>query len=451
MKKILLILVLCSPLGWVAWTESGRLLNDWRSPVVVDTYEDESKSENAALNKAKEKADEVLKLSDELVRSAVTLEDPPESSESGTIARELVNVGRSRKEHRKYVEKVQDEAADLVANIENNLSTLRGEDGFPRDVPKEAHTALLGNLAAYEKLDVRDTDRIDSAKAQADWPKLDRGHPGGDLDLLYEQLDRWTPEGPGGEVQTADTVKSHADAYRVFLDSYGKVKGSNAALLVKEARERYELWHRGAALVGVIKDRKAPVPDRSPTAAAGRVRTVAEEAAAENPPEKFVTTARRLARVLCGDMLPEEKLDEKIALNDGGAIRQIPRASLGIIWKDGSAVTTLDKSRFNEFNLKVADVSGFVYNNESFDLPSDNAPPLTPTDYSKAVNAYNEERARVKRWSGEDLARLRTVCEQYRDVLGGNPKTSGKTLLDRIDALNNVVRRYPALFSNDSN
>lgn len=451
MKKILIILVLCSPLGWVAWVESLRLLNDGRIPIGVDTDDDEPKGDNAALDNAKKKADEVLKLSDDLVRSAVTLEDPPETSESGIIARELASVARSRKDHRKNVERQQDKAGDLANEIEENLKTLR-QDGRPRDVPEDARKALMANLAEYEGLEVRDTNLIDSARAEAAWPKLDREHSRHDLDLLYEKLDRWTPQNLDLGLQTRESVKGHADAYRDYLGNYGKVKRSEAAALVREARERFELWSRGATLVAEVKDREAPKPNRVPAKTdAVRVRTVAELATTENPPEKFVTTARRLARILCGDMLPEEKLDEVVALNDGGTTRQIPRASLGIIWKDGSAATTLDKSRFNEFNLKVADVNGFVYNNESFDLPPDNAPPLTPTDYSKAVNAFNEERARVKRWSDEDLARLRAVCDQHRDVLGGNPKSGGKTLIDRIDALTDVVHRYPALFSNDSN
>ena len=453
MKKIFLILLLCSPLGWVAWEESRSLLKDFTEPVVIDSADDDlPDGEKPAQTKvAKAKADEVLNLSEELVRSAVALEDPPEGSESGSVATEVANAGRLRRERRKDVEKEQDKAADLVKNIEDNLIKLRGEDGRPHLVPASARAALERDLKEYELLDVRDTDRIESANAEKEWPKLDLDNPRGELDQLYERLDRWTPESPDGEVQETVSVKSHADKYRDYLDKYGKVKDPFANALVKEARERYELWSRGAVLVAVIKDRKSNTPDRSPIAGAGRVNTIAEQAVAENVPDKFVATARRLARVFSADMLPEEKLDENVVLSDGGVPRPVDRTKLLIAWKDGGESKTLDKSGFNEFNLKVDNVAGFVFNNESFDPPTDNSPPLTPTDYSKAINAYNARRARVKRWSSEDLVPLREVAQQNSDVLVRDPRSSGRNLLERIDALNKVVSRYPVLFSNDSN
>ena len=41
MKKVFLILLLCSPLGWVAWEESRSLLNDFTEPVVIDSADDD--------------------------------------------------------------------------------------------------------------------------------------------------------------------------------------------------------------------------------------------------------------------------------------------------------------------------------------------------------------------------------------------------------------------------
>lgn len=448
MKKVILILLLCSPLGWVAWDESRGLLRDlWDAPIPPG---DDEAEKTEKVKDAQAEAQKVLKLSDELVRSAVALEDPPDTSESGSVAQEVASMGRLRKEHKRYVEKAQDKAADLIKTIEDNLARLRGSDNRPHDVPKSARDALMESLAAYEKLDVRDTDRIDSAKAEADWPKLDRDHPKSDLDFLYEKLDRWTPDSPEGELPTTDSVKNHAAAYRGYLDTYGHVKDPYATALVKEARERSLLWSGGVELVTAIKDRKAPAPDRSPDASAGRVRTIAKTTAGENLPDKFVAAARRLARVFCGDMLPEEKLDANVILKDGDIPRPFDRTQLRITWKDNAEPKTLDTSGFNEFNLKVDNIGGFVFKGEAFDLP-ESGPPLTPTDYSKAVHEYNEERARVKRWSSEDLARLAEVCRKHADVLGRDPKSSGKTLLERIEKLNDVVRLYPVLFSNDSN
>ena len=152
-------------------------------------------------------------------------------------------------------------------------------------------------------------------------------------------------------------------------------------------------------------------------------------------------------------MLPAETLDKEVVVNDGGVPRRILRARLYINWKDGKP-TPLDKSRFNEFTLRAADMSGFIFNNESQGLPDDGSPALAPTPYSKAINAYNEERdrvARAGRWSGADLTRLQGVCEQHRDELERGPESGGKTLALRVEALLNVVRQYPALFSGGSN
>jgi hypothetical protein len=80
--------------------------------------------------------------------------------------------------------------------------------------------------------------------------------------------------------------------------------------------------------------------------------------------------------------------------------------------------------------------------------PADsNIAPLKPTAYSVAVKAFNDERARIKRWSEQALMDLRKICEQHKDALDrGGSRPGGPDLIDRINRLLPVVRRYPNLF-----
>lgn len=452
MRKLLLLLVLCAPLGWMAWGEGRRLWADWRNPVDFSEPSDADVDPTVAVAKktAVKKADEVLSLSDELVRSAVALDDPPQNVPPGPIAKELADVGSDRVRRRRTVNRQQDEAADLVQKIEQTLERIRGEDGKPRHRPEEIKK-LRDALRRLRELAVYDADLLNSAEAEADWPKLESDHPRRDLDELYDQIDRWTPGHSDSGLAPKATVKRRTQEYRNYLDTYGKVKGSHAVALVKEARERYELWSHGADLVGEINDWPSTATGRAPSAAdAARIRAVAEMTASETAPAKLVASARRLVRLLSADLLPDEKLDSMVLVNDGGVPRRILRAQLGIHWKDGGVIT-LEKSGFNEFTLKLPDVKGLVFHQQFQELPKDGSPAISPTEYSKAVNAYNTERAQIKWWSGDDLSKLRRVCNQYAGQLNRGPDASGKTLPARIDALLAVVRDYPTLFSNDSN
>jgi hypothetical protein len=63
------------------------------------------------------------------------------------------------------------------------------------------------------------------------------------------------------------------------------------------------------------------------------------------------------------------------------------------------------------------------------------------------VHAYNSELRKVTHWSQAELTRLREVCEPHRETLArGGDRTSGPTLIARIDALLEIVRRQPNLF-----
>jgi hypothetical protein len=461
MKKFLLILALCAPLGLVAWQECGRLLKEARDPLILElTSEGDpsdpanesggtdtttaADSENKVLKTAAEKAKEVIELPPEVVRSAVALDDPAEPGADlpkNAIVTVVTELRRLRKDGHTEVEKAQADAADEVFQIENELTELRGEDGRPRNEP-EIIKKLGLRLKAYSNKPVHDPDLIDSAKAEMDWwPKLEKLYPRPELDALYEKIGRWTPTQNAGEWNSQTLAVA---AYKNYLDQYGKVKRPFAAALVREAKERWELWSRAVTLIDKIDNWQS----RSTEEKVARIREVAVMASADNAPDPFVVAALRLARDLCRALIPEEKLDEKVVVNDAGIPRQIRRAALGIVWKDRST-TTLEKSGYNEWTLKLEEVEGLSFDNESKGLPKDGSAPLTPTDYSKAVYAYNAERARIKRWSGEDLSQLRRVYLERKIELSRDPKTTGAGLQAKLDALLNVVRRFPTLFARE--
>lgn len=452
MRKTILILLLCAPLGWVVWREASRLLGDWfdgRTFAGLATLEktdksqeSEAKRESDALARARGDVDKVLKLPNEYVRAAVALDDPPEAlpGAGDTVGQVIAGLAEERRRGREKIEAALKEAADLESEIDAKLTSLRsGNDS--------AKPLLERLLNEYKKKSLRDNDKLESAAAEVDWPALERDHKRRDLDDLLEALDRWTPGGNATAALKTDAA-THADAYRKYLDDHARVKErSPAAPRIAEARERYELWVRAAALVTVLKGIEENSAGRVTTAAP--IRAVAEAGTTNNPPLRAVTTARRIARTLCAELLPREDLDPTVLFNDTGVFTRVPRSKLGIEWKDGG-MTTLEKSGETEFTLKPEKVRSFMVSNTTVDLPRDGSPPLKETDYSKAVNAYNAERATVKWRTAEELSRLKTICERNRTELERDPGSTGKTLLTRINELLNVFQRYPEFFAVDA-
>jgi hypothetical protein len=173
------------------------------------------------------------------------------------------------------------------------------------------------------------------------------------------------------------------------------------------------------------------------------------EIARDEPPARFMETARRILQALCGDLLRPEPLEDTVLVytDSDAAAERCSRKLLVIRWKDQSRVT-LEKSGFDEYTIPRDNIENFQLGDNVFDPPDDKKiRPLQGTDYSNAVHAFNLERARIKQWSEPELTRLRQFCEPHVPELSrGADNAGGRTLVARIDALLTVVRRHPNLF-----
>lgn len=170
-----------------------------------------------------------------------------------------------------------------------------------------------------------------------------------------------------------------------------------------------------------------------------------------NPPARFGTTARRLVQVFCGDYLKAEPLDEMVLLVSGNdnETEQVLRKDVKVVLKDGKTVV-LSPSGFDEYNLPRDRLDYFLLPmGGSRDPPGDkDVAPLKGTKYSDAIKAYNEKRNRIKHWSEPGLRDLRATCEAHKADLaqGGGEKAGGRTLIERIDRLLEIMHKHPNLF-----
>jgi hypothetical protein len=313
-------------------------------------------------------------------------------------------------------------------------------------------------LDRYKELEVYDQDLLASGRAEAAWPELNKNHPASDLDAFYDRLNGWTPGRTDGESLDAVRAREHEAAYRKYVEAHRAAKGVDAVTLVGKARERLALWGRGADLADILEHPEsnrargitpAPIPNLAPEhkKRLDQIHAIVEKAR-DDPPPRFLETARHTLRTLCGDLLKPEDLDDDVqVIVDAQAEPELcPRKTLIINWKDQKR-NALSDSGYNEFTIDPNKIESLVLAGGNTFEVGPNAKPLKGTDYSDAVQAFNDERAKVKQWQGPELAGLRQVCERHASDLSRGPKNStGQTLIARIDALLKIIQSHPNLF-----
>ncbi len=312
-------------------------------------------------------------------------------------------------------------------------------------------------LDRYKELEVYDPELLASARAEAAWPPLDKNHPDSDLDAFYDRLNRWDPGSTDGGPPDAVRAREHEAAYKKYVEAHRAAKGADAVALVGRARERLALWGRGADLADVLEHpenpRRGVTPVSIPNLAAEHKKRLEQiqaivELARDDPPPRFLETARQTLRTLCGDLLKREDLDEdvQVFVDPQAEPERCPRKTLIITWKDQKR-NTLSDSTFDEYSINPNMIESLVLSGGNSLVVEPNSKPLKGTDYSDAVHAFNEERAKVKQWQAPELAGLRQVCERHAADLSRGPKNStGQTLIARIDALQKIIQSHPNLF-----
>src|SRR3954468_1779307 len=93
MRKILILMLLCAPLGWVAWQESKRLTGN-PSDGAIEASPKDTKGTEATLKsmaKIKAEAEEINNLPEGVSRAVLHLDGPPAGVEAkGPIARAVI-------------------------------------------------------------------------------------------------------------------------------------------------------------------------------------------------------------------------------------------------------------------------------------------------------------------------------------------------------------------------
>ena len=235
-------------------------------------------------------------------------------------------------------------------------------------------------------------------------------HPASDLDAFYDRLNGWTPGRTDGESLDAVRAREHEAAYRKYVEAHRAAKGVDAVTLVGKARERLALW--GAAptspTCSSIPSPTGPAasrPPRSPTSrrntrnASIRSTRSWRSPGTTRPPGSWRPRGSIL-RTLCGDLLKPEDLDDDVqVIVDAQAEPELcPRKTLIINWKDQKR-NALSDSGFDEFTIDPNKIESLVLAGGNTFEVGPNAKPLKGTDYSDAVHAFNDERAKVKQWS----------------------------------------------------
>jgi hypothetical protein len=460
MRKTILMLLLCAPLLWVAWRECQRIYNvsSW-VPQTSGAGDAEPAAKPQDLAEIKGRADAIVELPEGVARTIVRL-DPPPARDLGTgpLASAVLEHAKEREKGRKVVEQARRDAADDEAKIEQARARLGAEGERPGGLVEEARD-LETLLDHYQGLKVYDPELLASARAEAAWPALDKEHPASELDDFNDRLNRWTPVATEGESLGTARAREHETAYAAYVERHRAAKGALAMNRVRQASERLELWRRGAELAGVLEKPEthrargitpAPIPGlaKEQKDRLDQIYAIVE-IAKDEPPARFVETARRILQALCGDLLRPEPLENTVLVytDSDAAAERCSRKLLVIRWKDQSRVT-LEKSTFDEYTIPRDNIENFQLGDNVFDLPDDKKiRPLQGTDYSNAVHAFNLERAQIKQWSEPELARLRQFCEPHVPELSrGADNAGGRTLVARIDALLTVMRRHPNLF-----
>jgi hypothetical protein len=453
MRKNLLILLLCAPLLYIAVSEGMRLysVSTWSSPK-LEAVDEEAPPKPEVLAKAKKTADAVVELSDGVTAAVVRLELPPPGTPLEPPLGNIVGAYAKKRAERGFeVEKAKEDGALVEKKITEILKKMRGPDGRPTRSDNELK-ALLGDYA--EK--VHDPQLLASARAEAAWPALEEDCPRSELDRQFDEIDRWSPSNSEQKTLSRTTFDNHAAKYRDYLKDHESAKGSSfAAKLAQEATERLELARRGAKLVEILNDSLKTATDgdlaKRQIDSIGAIVKLDDD----SQPKRARSSLRHVLHSLGDDLLKPEPYDEGVFLRSANspARQRVNRKDVQVTLKTGGEPVPLGPPGIDEYNLKGDQVENFTLKStgELLNPPDAGVPPLQGTEYSDAIKAYNTARERVNEWSDLELGKLLDVCVKNQSKLdqGGGANQGGRTLIDRIKQLREIVRGHPSLFVPD--
>src|SRR5262249_11060909 len=109
------------------------------------------------------------------------------------------------------------------------------------------------------------------------------------------------------------------------------------------------------------------------------------------------------------------------------------------------------QGKSDEYTIRADQIENIQIPSTGEVRPPAGATPLSGTKYSDSVKAFNAQRDQIKHWSTAELDALRKICAQNKSSLesGGDANSGGRTLVERIDHLLEIVRLHPSLFTTD--
>ncbi len=453
MRKNLLILVLCAPLLYITASEGMRLYNvsTWSSSKVLAAEED-APPKPEVLAKVKKTADAIVEVPDDVTAEVVRLDSPPPgSSPEPPLGTVVAAYARKRAERGAEVEKAREDGADVEQRITEILKKNRGPRGWPMRSDKNLEQ-LLDDYAGK----VHDPELLASARAEAAWPAVEENCPRSELDRHYNEIDTWSPAKSDQKQLSRSTFDDHAARYRDYLKDHETAKGSPvAAKLVQEARERLELAARGARLVDILNDALGPGDGQDLAKRQLASITAIVKMDDDNQPQRVRSSFRHVLHTLCDLLLAREPYDDSVFLRSASSpVRQkVSRKDVQITLKTGGDPVPLGPPGIDEYNLKGDQIENFTLKStgELLNPPDAGVPPLEGTEYSDSIKAFNTARERVKQWSDVELSKLLDICVKNQAKLeqGGGSNQGGRTLIDRIQQLREIVRGHPSLFGPD--
>lgn len=254
MRKILLMLILCALLGWIAWREGHRLyeVSNWSSEHF--RANDLQKSEKAAdleqgrskenLRRIKEEADKIVAMPDRVAATIVRLDHlPPGGIGKEPWERAIEEHVKKRDDGARKVEDARQEAAKVADRIKETLGRMRGNSRPQREQEQDL-VSLKTSLADYKAKRVHDPDLLDWADAELEWAELEKEHPLSKLDDIYKKLDQWSPNAAGLTPVIDDEIKKE---YREYVRKHDTSKEPAVASRVQEAHATGTLGGRGRA------------------------------------------------------------------------------------------------------------------------------------------------------------------------------------------------------------
>ena len=233
---------------------------------------------------------------------------------------------------------------------------------------------------------------------------------------------------------------SHAASYRDYLKEHESAKGAFAVKLTRLAKERLELARGGAKLIDLLNASVKPAAGAGPAKA--RIEAIAAlvKLNDEDPPDRLRTSLRRVARLLCDDFVKKEPFDDFVQVLNDKTYDTVKRKDVSIHPKNGDDELL---GPDGEYSLKADQIDLLTVKDDTLGPFPSGSSPLKGTRYSDAIKAFNDERTNIKQWSVEELGKLLDICVQHKSDLetGGGADPGGRTLIDRITQLRDIVPR----------